>query len=54
MSEIKRAAVLEPKEWLLLEQIVLDEDKDEALKFVKKLKENIEKQDKLGMTSHLD
>ena len=53
MSELKKVVTLESDELLLLEQIIIDADKEESLKFLKKIKEKIERQDKSGLKSHL-
>jgi len=41
-------------EQLRIQAIVVDRDKDDALEFVKLLRDRIEADGKLGMRSHLD
>jgi len=41
-------------EQMRMQAIVLDRDKDDALEFVKMLRDRIEADGKLGMRSHLD
>jgi hypothetical protein len=46
MAEIKTAIPLDSNDLLWLEQIVMDRDKEEALKFIEKIKKKIDGQQK--------
>ena len=48
-----RVITLEYKEWLLIEQIIANEDKEAALKYLKGIRDIFNRQDSNSMKSHL-
>jgi hypothetical protein len=52
MDKVK-VVTLERKEWLLIEQIILNEDKDAALKYLKSIRDMFNRQESGGMKSHI-
>ena len=48
-----RVITLEYKEWLLIEQIIQNEDKEAALKYLKSIRDIFNRHDSNSMKSHL-